>query len=363
MGVSIFAQRAERFRALHANADTRPFISNLRTQVELLHHGGLTLPVTVNHAEPDNAWVCSPRSTYCDYAIEELQRYLPPLLAAPLRLLCRAYGYALGMARVDQAVALNNWMLSTNLYPPLDHAALGATIEEARQRWPGHALWLRSLNAHHNQDWLTALVQHGFSLIPSRQVYLFDNLADGTHANLQRDLQLLQKTPLIRMLPADFGADDFERIEALYRALYLQKYSLLNPQYTARFLQTWHAAGLLEFHGFKDQDGEIQTVVGIFRQGRTLTAPIVGYNTTLPQALGLYRLAMACVFDLAIRDHATVNLSAGAASFKRLRGGRPEIEYSAVLTQHLPAYRRTPLAVLQKLLTGIGVPVMKRFEL
>jgi len=34
-----------------------------------------------------------------------------------------------------------------------------------------------------------------------------------------------------------------------------------------------------------------------------------------------------------------------------------------VLTQHLPAYRRTPLAVLQKLLTGIGVPVMKRFEL
>lgn len=363
MGLSDFAQRAESFHTLHANADTRPFVSNLRTQVELLRHGDLTLPVTVNQAEPANAWVCSPRSTYCDYAIEELHRYLPSLLSAPLALLCKGYGYALGLARIDQAVALNNWMLSTNLYPALDRAALNATIDEARQRWPQHALWMRSLNAHHNQDWLSALEQRGFSLIPSRQVYLFENLADGGHANLQRDLRLLQQTALIRMSPADFGADDFERIEALYGELYLQKYSSLNPQYTARFLRAWHAAGLLEFHGFKDQAGVIQTVVGIFRQGLTLTAPIVGYNTALPQALGLYRLAMACVFELAMRDHANVNLSAGAANFKRLRGGRPHIEYSAVLTRHLPVYRRQALAILQTLLTTVGVPIMKRFEL
>ena len=363
MGLSDFAHRAESFHALHANADTQAFVSNLRTQVELLRHGGLTLPVTVNQAEPENAWVCSPRSTYCDYAIEELRRCLPTLLATPLTLLCKAYGYALKLAHIDQAVTLNNWMLSTNLYPPLDHTALSATINEAHQRWPHHALWLRSLNARHNQDWLNALEQHGFRLIPSRQVYLFDNLANGAHANLQRDLRLLQKTALIRMMPTDFGRDDYQRIEALYGALYLQKYSPLNPQYTAHFLRTWHAAGLLEFHGFKDQAGVIQSVVGIFRQGRTLTAPIVGYNTTLPQALGLYRLAMACVFEAAIRDHANVNLSAGAANFKRLRGGQPEIEYSAVLTRHLPAYRRQPLRILQMLLTSVGVPVMKRFEL
>jgi len=325
----------------------------------------LVMPATINRGETGNAWVCSPLTTYCDYAIEELQRYLHPLLSKPLTRICKAYGYALEHAHIDQAVAVNNWMLSTNLYPVLQVNSLGKMIDSVLQRWPDHAVWFRSLNAEHNADWLNALRALGFELIPSRQVYIFDELSlqIGLHANLSRDMRLLRQTPLRKIGPADFRVEDYARIAHLYADLYLNKYSRLNPQYTEQFMRCWHDAGLLEFRGFKDANGVLQATVGLFRQGDIITAPIVGYNTALPRELGLYRLLMASVFEQAALTGATVNLSAGAAQFKRLRGGKPAIEYSAVLTRHLPAYRRAVISLLGSLTKSIGVPVMKRFQL
>ena len=361
-----FTTGAERFAAIHAGEATRPLIGNLETQVELLRHGHLSLPCTINHAEADNAWVCSPVTTYGSYVIEEIERTLPTPLALPLQAMCRGYRGVLSLALADQVVAVNNWMLSTNLYPGFDPArdtqALACMVEQVRQRWPQHAIWFRSLNAQHNGAWIEALRGLGFDLLPSRQVYLFGDLAKTGHANLRRDLQLLQRTPLTVKSSADFTGQDFACAEALYRYLYLDKYSRLNPHYSAAFMQRWHEAGLLEFWGLCDGE-KLEAVVATFRQGDTITAPIVGYNTALPQSLGLYRLLMAHVFDTARRHGLRINLSAGAAHFKRLRGGRAELEYSAVLSGHLSAPRRAALRTLRGLTRSIGVPIMQRLEL
>jgi hypothetical protein len=107
----------------------------------------------------------------------------------------------------------------------------------------------------------------------------------------------------------------------------------------------------------------LQAVIGTFRQGDIISAPVVGYNTELPRELGLYRLLMAHVFDVARREGLRVNLSAGAAHFKRLRGGRAALEYSAVLSRHLPLPRRAVLRTLRGLTQTIGVPIMQRLEL
>jgi hypothetical protein len=236
-------------------------------------------------------------------------------------------------------------------------------IDQARERWPQHAIWFRSLNMRHNSAWIAALCEQGFALLPSRQVYLFHDIGHTRHANLTRDLHLLQRTALTRAEAQDFSAADFIRVEELYRYLYLDKYSRLNPHYTAQFMQRWHQSGLLEFWGWRDETGILQAVVGLFRQQDTITVPIVGYNTALPQSLGLYRLLMAQVFTVAMRDQLNVNLSAGAAHFKRLRGGIAEIEYSAVLTRHLPARHRMAVASLRALTNVVGVPLMKKFKL
>lgn len=123
------------------------------------------------------------------------------------------------------------------------------------------------------------------------------------------------------MEPNDFKVKNFARVAEFYNCLYVDKYSRLNPQYTAKFMQSWQESGLLEFWGFRDATGILQAVIGIFRQHGTITVPIVGYNTSLPQSPGLYRLLMVRVFDVAIRGNLNINLSAGAADFKRLRSG------------------------------------------
>lgn len=356
-----FNVKAERFAAIHAGVPTQPYVGNLTTTVELLREGSLTLPCTVNHGEPENAWVCSPLATYGSYVIEEIDRTIPRPWSLPLKALCHGYRGVLSAAAIDQTVTVNNWLLSTNLYPACDAAALARMIARLRERWPQHAIWFRSLNARHNQSWIDALRALGFDLLPSRQVYLYDDLENARHADLRRDLNLLKRTPLQPV--REFGADDFARIEALYGLLYLDKYSRLNPHYRAAFMQRWHAQGLLDVWGLRDEAGVLQAALGTFRQGDTISAPIVGYNTALPQSLGLYRLLMARVFEMARRDGLKVNLSAGAAHFKRLRGGQPALEYSAVLSSHLPASRRFALSTLRGLTQYIGVPVMQRLEL
>jgi hypothetical protein len=350
---------------IHAAMPARQLVTNLDTRVELMCAKNCVMPVTVNHDESGNAWICSPLTTYWRYAAEELARYGGAIWYKPLIGIFNVLGYFLKYARIDQAVAINNWMVSTNIYPSLEKFPLTEMIDLARERWPHHAIWFRSLNMEHNADWLTALQALGFTLIPSRQVYLYEDIAasEVRHTALKRDMKLLRTTALTRLSKEPLSYSDYARIAQLYRLLYLDKYSLLNPQYTERFMHDWHKAGLLYFDGFRDDDGELQAIVGIFQQGNTLTAPIVGYNTALPQSLGLYRLLMAGVFDHAKKKGVKVNLSAGAAHFKRLRGGKPAIEYSAVMANHLPARTRKAISLLSWITTSIGVPIMERFKL
>ena len=90
---------------------------------------------------------------------------------------------------------------------------------------------------------------------------------------------------------------------------------------------------------------------------------IVGYDTALPQKAGLYRLATACAYRACIEHGWRLNFSAGAAGFKRLRGGIPSIEYSAVHARHLPRRTRMAVASLSAGTCRIGVPLLRRYRL
>jgi len=360
---SLFATRVAAY--LEVAARSVRAISNVATRVASLGAASTLLPVTINSSESGNAWVCSPYSTYALYAAEEIRRLGRPLLTSPLQGLCGVMGRHLRNAGVDNVVAVNNWLISTNLYPPARAYDIPAIIAEARARWPGHAVWFRSLNARYTADWLKSLVESGCILIPSRQVYLYDTVhADATHpVDLQRDFRLLRTTPLSSSRGDQWSSEDFERASKLYALLYLEKYSQLNPAYTAEFMQLWHAAGLLDLVGYRDPSGELQGVVGMYCDGATITSPIVGYDTARPQAEGLYRILAATVLMTAARTGGRVNLSAGVGEFKRLRGGIGETEYSAVYAQHLPRRLRRALEQLSFVTRRIGVPIMRYLRL
>ncbi|WP_188792965.1 hypothetical protein [Dyella nitratireducens] len=268
-------------------------------------------------------------------------------------------------AEIDRAVAINNWLVSTNCYPRLRDVDIDQAIDEAKSRWPDHAIWFRSLNAAHHADWLHALADRGGMLLPSRQVYLFENIAElvRQHTDLKRDISLLRRKDGFVCERILDNETDFVRAEELYDDLYIQKYSRLNPQYRHPLIMAWSKAGLLQLFGLRDTAGILQGVVGLFAFGNLITSPIVGYNTHLPQKVGLYRRLAACVLREGATHGRLVNLSAGVAHFKRQRGGRPALEYSAVLVDHLPPHRRRAIQALGFLTRNIGIPIMRKFKL
>ncbi|WP_345817745.1 GNAT family N-acetyltransferase (plasmid) [Paraburkholderia sp. PREW-6R] len=360
-----FIELSNAFSALHTDVHTQHYVRNIDACVQSVSFGGLPFPATINNTGSENAWVCSPLTTYSRYAVDETRRLIPRPLAWPLCGFIRAVDRRLRDVGLDHAVSVNNWLLSTNLYPSAEDLDFSAMREALKSRWPHHAIWFRSLNYVQHADWLHALEHAGFELIPTRQVYLFHDIdrCAANHQNLRRDLKLLDTTPLHRVAGHTFTDLDFAESERLYGLLYLDKYSRLNPQYTAAFVKAWQHSGLLDLTGFRDDTGRLRAVIGLFAQGRLVSAPFVGYDTSAPASEGLYRLLMAHVLSATRERTGMLNLSAGAAHFKRLRGGEPAIEYSAVLSGHLPQALQRALRHLRFLTHHIGVPIMRRFQL
>ncbi|TVT79383.1 GNAT family N-acetyltransferase [Pseudomonas sp. H3(2019)] len=346
-------------------------IGNVSTRMALLDTGAQQFPVSITEGnEPDdNCYVVSPQTAYSGYAREELRRLGRPWLTWPLKLLTQCVARLLSAAKVDKLVQVNNWLLSTNLYPSNWNVAELPAITALLQRaFPDHGFGFRSLNDFSNRELRQCLEALGYLSIPSRQVYLFDGRAGAQapflkHHNTRLDATLLRRSPY-EVVPGTALSDaDFQRIEHLYNLLYLDKYCTLNPHYSAQWMQRGQREGWLELRALRNPDGRIDGALGWFANAAVISTPIVGYDTALPQRAGLYRQLTRLCLQEAVERRQVLNFSSGAAEFKRLRGGQPQIEYSLIHVAHLSWGRRLVWTVLSRLLHGIGVPMMRKLKL
>lgn len=365
--------KASRYCQDYAQAGLH-FIHNLRTKLLLLDTGKNRFPCSVNHGNEKpssaiNSYVVSPICAYTDYCLVEVKRLNKPLMTWPLVILVILIRGWLNAAKIDRLVQINNWLLSTNIYPA-DIAALDVKIirDELIKYYPDFALVFRSLNQKTNQALIDKLIEQNFLAVPSRQIYFFDARQGEASAFQQRhnskmDFRFLQKMQFELVEGNDFSEDDFARAEKLYSLLYIEKYCQHNPQYTSVWLMSGQRSGWLRLKGLRNKEGILEGVVGWVENEEIITAPIVGYNTELDSRLGLYRLLTQLCFQEAIKQKKLLNFSSGAASFKRLRGGEAEIEYSLIYVAQLNFFRRTSWKTLAFLSNHIAVPLMKKWKL
>jgi Acetyltransferase (GNAT) domain len=359
--------KALSFHNLFTAAPADTMIGNLSTALGLHDVGDTTLPTTTNSdLFRPTCYLCCPSVAYIDYAREELRHFagfpaLSHLLDSLLRL-----GYPLiRAAQFDRQVQVNNWLFATNPIPDVTVDALASATRDIARANPGHIVIWRSLNDYGDRNAIDVFRQAGYEMYPARQIYLFDcrNAQPKRHRDERRDGDLLS-TGAFRFVPAtEFSDDDDARARMLYQHLYLEKYTWLNPQYTASFMTSMRAGGILEFQGLRGPDGQLSGVIAFFDSGRTMTAPIVGYDSTLPQETGLYRMLMALALKRARERNMLFNMSAGAASFKRNRGGVGAIEYSAVYNNGLAPTPRMAALLVRKILEWVGIPMLRSFEL
>jgi hypothetical protein len=142
----------------------------------------------------------------------------------------------------------------------------------------------------------------------------------------------------------------------------LEKYSFFNPQFTEKFVALALEQGLLTFRAF-ERGGQIDAVLGYFERNGIMTTPFFGYDTSLPQELGLYRLLSRQVVLEGLAQGWLINISAGVGRFKRIRGGQPVLEYNLIYDRHLPAAQRRRWSLLKLITDRIAAPLIQRYEL
>ncbi len=166
------------------------------------------------------------------------------------------------------------------------------------------------------------------------------------------------------MRDAALGDDDLPRMAPRSALLYREKSPRYHPAFSAETMRPARDAGVVRFLGLSGNPDGVPTAFRAVSADGTTTAPIASYDARARSGwLGLYRLLMTLVFETALAEGLAVNLSSGAASFKRLRGGRPYIEYSAIYDRHPSPPRRFALSALAAPVNGIGVPLMRRLKL
>ena len=100
-------------------------------------------------------------------------------------------------------------------------------------------------------------------------------------------------------------------------------------------------------------------VLGVLEHDGWVTTPLIGYDTTLPKELGVYRRLMALLYEDAKRRGCRLHLSSGAGSFKAGRGGEPHLEYTAIHTRHLGPIRRFAAETFARLLQRFAPGVLE----
>lgn len=344
----------------------QPFISNVQSEIYILHIDALFIPITVNEKEYHNSFVCSMYS-FLLYAEEEMRRHKRHLLRiflSPCLMLLKLW---FRWSKINQQVIVNNFLSSTNLYDHFSPQQASRVSKFLQARFPCHAIVFRSLNAYTEKNLIEALSERGGDLITSRSVYFFDPkyyplLPSKKRWIIQKDIKLKEQDQIQILQHEDFQLSDATEMKRLYDLLYLEKYSYFNPAFTRRFFESALQDRTFNLCGVR-YNGRLVGFIGLFNMKGILATPFAGYDTKLPANLGLYRLLIASALEESLSSNAIFHMSAGAGHFKRCRGAFQERESMAVFCDHLPIYRRFIWKILRTLFNEIGARMLKKYKL
>ncbi len=328
---------------------------NVHARVQWLPVGGAVWRVSITTPTPRNSYVVSATGQYLDYAVEELRR----LPTAVQRWMAGAAWRPLApmLRSLDPVVMLDALPVSTILHARRSEYEWRDGIEAARAAFPGMPIVVRSLDDIACPEARVSLNRAGLEFIPSRLVFHQDprQSAFWRIRNIRNDLAMIAAAPLRvhALSPADAP-----RIAALYWQLYGEKHSLLNPHFTVEWLAHGMDSGVLRGAGLM-HDGRLAAAYMSYTMENMMTNPVFGYDTTLPQQLGLYRrlsvLTMQDARDRRLRLHA----SSGAPGFKASRGGVPTLEHHAVDLRTVTGAQRAAWRVTLRVSRAIGPQLLR----
>ncbi len=338
------------------------FIKNIyNTQLMLAKVDDVIIPITISDFHPENTYTVSPYSHYVSYGgYEEVKHLNNPPIEALIKLLMSPVAWYFKRAELDKVVYINNYLLSTNLYPSVSSDQLSALSEALIKWFPDRVIVFRSVDQKKNPHIYQVLEANGYDMVLSRQVWYMDPVEASHTRQYKEDVRVLRKHGYEIVDGKELSDDELARSLDLYNMLYLEKYSYYNPQFTFEFMKLARDEDILHLRALK-RDGKINAVMGFFIRNGAMTQPLFGYDTSLPQEEGLYRLLTLITLQEGLQRNLLVHASGGVGKFKKVRGGKSVIEYNAVFSKHLPLWRQRPWKLIQAI-SKYAIPYFQKMD-
>ncbi|HEY9844348.1 MAG TPA: hypothetical protein V6D23_28015 [Candidatus Obscuribacterales bacterium] len=361
---------ARRFLTPLIKDGTLAYFDNIDAEIQVLEADGQIFPLVLGNLAPrvKNSYVASPMSHYIDYGREEMDIELHdyPWLKAPLKPLVGFLEQAFRATGLEKVVLVNNWLLSTNLYPGFATDRLEAITRKLVAAFPDRVIVFRSVNTLLNQTIYDQLLGLDYAPVFSRQVYILDPAKKlyQSKDSYKRDLRIARRTDYVWESRKQLTPREIAHLRILYDDLYLHKYSTLNPQFNTRFIEAALELDWLEMAWLRKPGRELpDAVIGWFARDGVMTAPLVGYDRSQPEKAGLFRLATLKLLQEAVSHNWILHQSSGVSKYKLHRGAEAAMEYNMVYYRHCSARRQWPWRTLKLLTDKLLEPMMKQLGL
>lgn len=308
-------------------------VRNAEATLVEIQHPEATLPMMIPDLKPkldpsQRSWVSCMESGLYGYLIDEWRRKSKPTLIQEAFIRCYLATGSWGPWR--RAVQVGHYPYSTTLRTEVTNRVLWEILPALRETMPDRPFAVRNVYPHRQE----LKLPEDACLIPARPIYRFD-YANGKvpdSKNFRRDLKLLRTGGLTEIRDDQF--DERRVLDALdlYRQLYRDKHSQRNPDYTMEMIRLGRERGWLSLIGLVEPaSGRLVAFSGIHELGRTLSAPMIGYDVSAPRSAGLYRQLLAQLAREAIERGMIDDSSSGAGEFKRNLGLIPEMEFLVIM--------------------------------
>lgn len=318
------------------------------------------------------SWVASLKNAYGPYARRELDLVGANCITKPIYSIgSKTLEVLLYMAGIEGGIFINNWLIATNIHTNnFDISTILDTIQQLKTNNPTNLPFIvRSLTHKLNSNLIKDLLDNDFLIIPTRQVWIIDNIGSVewlSHKDVKRDIKL--ESDAIKnsdwIIARDFSEADWDRTVYLYNKLYREKYPEYNPAYTKEFFKAASLSGWMNLKGIRyHNENDLSGIVGVIERDNIYATPVLGYDTSKPQKLGLYRRLQLQAFNTTNSTGGILHCSGGAGLFKKQRGAISQVEFAAIYTKDMNALQLKSIKLLSKMLELIAVPYLEQHVL
>lgn len=342
------------------------YIKNSKNDFLLLEIEGEIIPVSVKPQKRviDHSYLHSYRSQFFGYTKEEILKYdkygsKDKVQAKYLFPIVSGVSNLLG---IEKTVSINNFCLSTSLYPDLSGRNISLIHDELVKRFSDKAIVFKGVNSMTDELLMKELLDLGYKPIVCRQLYMLDPAEEKYKKKrpYQMDKKLWEKSESYYWDKAvDLSSIEIRLILMMYNKLYRKKYSRLNPEYTNKFVKNTCKSGVLDYYLLREKNtNQIKAVQAVFIKNNVLTTPFIGYDLEADKSIGLYRMMNNFLMELSVKNGYIFNMSSGASEFKKQRGGEPHFEYHMVYTDHISVRQKLVWNTMYKFSEGVVKPNM-----